>query len=123
MRRLILETPRLQLCEMVLDDFKSLSLILQDENVMYAYNGAFSEEETMAWLQKQFRCYKEFGFGLWGVFLAGTNEMIGQSGITMQDYKEMKVPEIGYLFAYKYWHQGYATEAAIACREYDASSG
>ena len=48
MRRLILETPRLQLCEMVLDDFKSLSLILQDENVMYAYNGAFSEEETMA---------------------------------------------------------------------------
>ena len=41
MRRLILETPRLQLCEMVLDDFKSLSLILQDENVMYAYNGAF----------------------------------------------------------------------------------
>ena len=48
MRRLILETPRLQLCEMVLDDFKSLSLILQDENVMYAYNGAFGEEETMA---------------------------------------------------------------------------
>ena len=36
MRRLILETPRLQLHEMVLDDFKSLSLILQDENVMYA---------------------------------------------------------------------------------------
>ena len=68
MRRLILETPRLQLCEMVLDDFKSLSLILQDENVMHAYNGAFSEEETMAWLQKQFRRYKEFGFGLWGVF-------------------------------------------------------
>ncbi len=33
----------------------SLSEILQDEKVMYAYNGAFNDEETMAWLQKQDR--------------------------------------------------------------------
>lgn len=30
----------------------------------------------------------------------------------------MLVPEIGYLLAYRHWHKGYATEAAIACREY-----
>ena len=29
-----------------------------------------------------------------------------------------RVPEIGYLLAHDYWHKGYATEAAIACREY-----
>lgn len=99
-------------------DIESLSTILQDEDVMYAYNGAFSQEETEEWMQKQIRRYNEFGFGLWGVFLKGTGEMIGQCGITMQEYRAAQVPEIGYLLAHKYWHKGYATEAAIACREY-----
>ena len=44
--------------------------------------------------------------------------MIGQCGITMQEYKTAQVPEIGYLLAYEYWHMGYAVEAATACREY-----
>ena len=34
--------------------------------------------------------------------------MIGQCGITMQEYKTAQVPEIGYLLAHKYWHKGYA---------------
>lgn len=115
---LILETARLQMREMNLSDINSLSSILQDENVMYAYNGAFNAEETMEWMMKQMLRYKEYGFGLWGLFLKDTDEMIGQCGITMQEYKTAKVPEIGYLLAYRHWHNGYATEAAIACRKY-----
>lgn len=118
MKRLILETPRLRLCEMDFSDLRSLSAILQDESVMYAYNGAFSDEETAMWLEKQIRRYKEFGFGLWGAFLKDTGEMIGQCGVTMQEYKSAQIPEIGYLLAHKYWHKGYAIEAAAACREY-----
>lgn len=118
MAPIILETPRLQLREMNILDMKALSSILQDEKVMYDYNGAFSEEETTAWMQKQLQRYKEHGFGLWAVLKKETNEMIGQCGITLQEYNNTQVPEIGYLFAYKYWHKGYATEAAIACREY-----
>lgn len=118
MRRAVIETERLQLIEMDLSDIGALSSILQDERVMYAYNGAFSAEETMAWMQKQRHRYREFEFGLWGVFLKETGTMIGQCGITMQDYKDRQVPEIGYLLAHRYWHKGYATEAAIACREY-----
>lgn len=64
MKRLIVETPRLQLYEMELTDMASLSSILQDEKVMYAYNGAFTEKETVAWMRKQLQRYKEFGFGL-----------------------------------------------------------
>lgn len=45
-------------------------------------------------------------------------EMIGQCGLTMQKCEEREVVEVGYLFRKAYWHQGYATEAAIACKEY-----
>ncbi len=44
--------------------------------------------------------------------------MIGQCGLTMQPWKEDEVLEIGYLFEKSYWYQGYATEAAIACKKY-----
>ncbi len=44
--------------------------------------------------------------------------MIGQCGITMQEYNDLTVPEIGYLFARGHWHNGYAAEAAMACRCY-----
>ena len=37
-----------------------------------------------------------------GVFLKDTDEMIGQCGITMQEYKTAQVPEIGYLLAHKF---------------------
>ena len=118
MESAILETQRLRFREMSMADMAALAAILQDEKVMYAYNGAFNEAETLAWMQKQLKRYKDFGFGLWAVLLKSTNEMIGQCGITMQEYKDMQVPEIGYLLAYKHWHNGYATEAAMACREY-----
>lgn len=55
MKRIILESDRLWLREMTISDMDSLSEILQDEKVMYAYNGAFNDEETMAWLQKQLK--------------------------------------------------------------------
>lgn len=113
-----METNRLRLRKMCIADMSSLASILQDGRVMYAYNGAFDDKETWAWMQKQLRRYEEFGFGLWAVVLKGTGEMVGQCGITMQDYNDIQVPEIGYLLAYRHWHKGYATEATVACREY-----
>lgn len=121
MKHPILETERLQLREMEHSDMEALSTILQDEEVMYAYEGAFDDDEVEAWMARQLRRYEEFGFGLWGLFLKESGEMIGQCGITMQEYGTMQVPEIGYLLARAYWHKGYATEAATACREYGFS--
>lgn len=114
----VLETPRLLLRKMRLSDIDALSAIMQDERVMYAYNGAFNDEETAMWLERQLQRYEMFGFGLWAATSKETGEMIGQCGITMQPYQAGLVPEIGYLFAFRHWHKGYATEAAAACKEY-----
>ena len=115
---MIIETNRLSLREMRQIDYPALCKILQDSDVMYAYEGAFNENEVQEWLDKQINRYKEFGFGLWAVIQRETGEMIGQCGLTMQHYINTQVLEVGYLFQKEFWHYGYATEAAIACRDY-----
>lgn len=114
----ILETERLYLREMNQSDLGSLCKILQDEDAMYAYEGAFSDTEVQEWLDRQISRYQKWGFGLWAVVLKETDEMIGQCGLTMQPWKEKEVLEIGYLFQRSHWHRGYAVEAARACKGY-----
>lgn len=117
--RIITETERLIIREMVQSDLNALCKILCDEEVMRAtYESAFSVDEAQNWMNRHFKRYAEYGFGLWAVVLKETNEMIGQCGLTMQSWREKELLEIGYLFQKAYWHKGYATEAAIACKEY-----
>ena len=115
---MILETKRLYLREMNPSDFNSLCRILQDEKSMYAYEGAFSDQEVQEWLDRQIYRYQKWNFGLWAAVLKETDKMIGQCGLTMQQWKDQEVLEIGYLFERSHWHQGYATEAAKACKQY-----
>ena len=65
----ILETERLRLRRMTQDDFPALCRILQDPDVMYAYEHAFSDEEVQEWLDRQLSRYAQYGFGLWAVEL------------------------------------------------------
>ena len=115
---MVLETERLYLREMNQADFLPLCAILQDEETMYAYEGAFNDTEVQEWLDKQISRYREWGFGLWAVVLKETDEMIGQCGLTLQPWKGEEVREVGYLFQRRYWHMGYATEAARGCKKY-----
>ena len=115
---MILETKRLYMREMSRSDFDPICKILQDEETMYAYEGAFRDDEVWEWIDRQILRYDKLGHGLWAVILKESEELIGQCGLTIQDIPDRQVVEIGYLFRRKYWHRGYATEAAKACREY-----
>lgn len=115
---MIFETERLLLREMGQEDFKDLAEILQNPKVMYAYEHDFTNEDVQIWLNRQIDRYRRYGFGLWALILKETNEMVGQAGLTMQPYKNTEVLEIGYLLKEKYWHHGYAREAASGCKKY-----
>ena len=50
---MIIETDRLYLREMNQGDYEALCKILQDEEVMYAYEHAFTDNEVQEWLDRQ----------------------------------------------------------------------
>lgn len=115
---MILETKRLILREMTMEDITEISAILKDEKTMYAYEHGFSDQEVSDWIKRQLDRYEKYGFGLWAVILKANGRLIGQCGITMQDAGDREVMEVGYLFNRSFWHNGYACEAARACRNY-----
>ena len=115
---MIIETARLRLREMEMADLPALSAILQDDTTMIAYEGAFGDAETLAWLERMRERYRSDGFGLWAVELRDTGEMIGQCGLTWQHIDGADVIEVGYLFNRAHWHRGYAVEAARGCVGY-----
>lgn len=86
-----METERLILRRLKPSDYDDLCEILQDSEVMYAYERPFSSEEVKEWLSKQFKRYEKYGFGLWAVILKENRELIGQCGLTMQPWKEEEV--------------------------------
>jgi RimJ/RimL family protein N-acetyltransferase len=99
-------------------DYADLCEIMQDPEVMYAYEHAFSDNEVQEWLDKQLLRYEKYGLGLWAVIDKKSEVFIGQVGLTIQTVGGKDELEIGYLLKRKYWHMGYATEAALACKEY-----
>lgn len=115
---MIIETERLILRKMDKGDYSALCKILQDEDVMYAYEHAFSDDEVDQWLKKQLVRYETDGIGLWAVVLKENGEVIGQCGLTKQLWWGENIVEVGYLFRKDFWHKGYATEAAVACKDY-----
>lgn len=114
----MIETERLTMRPMTQADYPALCKMLQDDEVMKAYEGAYSDSEAQEWLDRQLARYEKWGFGLWAAVLKETGEMIGQCGLSWKEWNGQPVLEVGYLFQKEYWHQGFAIEAASACKEY-----
>jgi ribosomal-protein-alanine N-acetyltransferase len=116
--RTILETERLVLREFVAEDATALGLILSDPETMKHYPAPLDLAGTQQWIERNQRRYADDGVGLWAMVLQATHEMVGDCGIIRQQVGDEHLYEIGYHLRRDYWGQGYATEAAIACREW-----
>ena len=115
---MIIETERLVLREMNMDDYDSLYAVLGDSDIMQHYPHPFNEEMVRKWIESNRERYKTFGFGLWAVCLKENNEMIGDCGLTIQRINGVMKPEIGYHIRADKQKMGYAKEAAIAVRDW-----
>ena len=114
----IMETERLYLRKIDKNDLVDLKEIHQDPITMAAWEHAFSDEEVEEWLKRTLERYQKDGFALWAVILKETGEFLGEAGLTLQLVEGKELLEIGYLFKRKYWHRGYAIEAAKKCKEF-----
>ena len=115
---IVLETDRLLLRELTLEDIDGLHAVLGDPIAMAYYPSAKTRDETAGWIQWNVDSYGQNGFGLWGVVLKDANRFVGDCGITLQLVEGAHVCEIGYHIVRDYWGQGLATEAARACLAY-----
>lgn len=115
----VLETDRLFLRELTLDDVDKLLRIFSDPEAMRYYPATKDREETVQWVDWNVKSYGEHGYGLWAAIRKDTMSFAGQCGLVMQrDVDESDEVEIGYSFVRAHWNCGFATEAAIACRDF-----
>lgn len=114
----MIETERLLLREMTIDDFDALYKVLSDTKIMRYYPYTFDEAKVRWWIERNIERYKTFGFGLWAVCLKDTGEMIGDCGLSMQNINGVIKPEIGYHIRADKQKQGFGSEAARAVRDW-----
>jgi RimJ/RimL family protein N-acetyltransferase len=119
----ILETRRLALREMTLDDLDFYAAMIGDPETMRFYQRPFTREEAVQWIERQQARYATDGHGLWLVVDRQTGEPRGHCGLVMQAVDGVREPEIGYIINRDFWRQGLATEAAAAVRDWAFARG
>jgi [ribosomal protein S5]-alanine N-acetyltransferase len=114
----VLQTQRLSLREFELEDTEALAAILSDPETMRYYPMSFDRAAVVDWILRNRTRYANDGFGLWAMILNATGDLIGDCGLVRQSVDGLDEIEIGYHVRRDLWCQGYASEAAQACRDY-----
>lgn len=114
----ILETSRLRLREFVEQDVDALAAVLSDPVAMQWYPAPFDRSTVEGWIARNINRYRRDGHSFWAMLLKGSGELIGDCGCALQEVEGRKEIEIGYHVRRDLWGNGYATEAAQACKEH-----
>ncbi len=117
---MVAETQRLCLRHFHICDAEALQAIFADAEVMHFGDGVQTDAWIHTWLlQTLENYYKNWGFGPYAVVEKETCQMIGYCGLFyFAELAGQAEVELGYRLAKVHWGKGYATEAAIAIREY-----
>lgn len=117
---IILETNRLLLRPLTLDDLPILATLYRDPDIRRFFpEGTLTEAQTkeeLEWIINVY--YEQYGFGLWATIHKATDQFIGRCGLIPWTLEGQKEVEVAYLLDKAYWGQGLATEVAEAIRDY-----
>lgn len=112
----ILETKRLILRHLIMDDLDALFALYSDSEIRrYFPEGTLTREETKEELEWFLNGHPDHpALGLWATIQKETGQFIGRCGLLPWMIDGRPEVEIAYLLDKKVWGQGLATEAAQA---------
>lgn len=116
----ILETERLLLRRLVMDDLDALYKLYSDPEVRQYYpEGVLNYEETreeLEWFLNGHPKHPELG--LWATIHKPSGKFVGRCGLLPWTIEGRHEVEIAYLLDKEFWGQGLASEGALAIRDY-----
>jgi RimJ/RimL family protein N-acetyltransferase len=114
-----IETARMIARHMTMNDVGCLQEIYSDPVAMQFFPGTKNLKETTEWIEWVLQSYDEHGCGFYIWELKDSGAFAGQCGFGYQpDVDGVDEIELGGLFVRKYWGQGLASEAFLACMHY-----
>lgn len=118
MKDTIIETNRLILRKITNDDYKEIADILQDINVMYAWEKSFSDEEVQNWINQNLKRYDNEGYSYFLALNKEDNKVVGVMGPLIENIEGKEYIGVAYILNKNSWGYGYASEGVKSCIDY-----
>lgn len=106
-------------------DLEHFSPINADPEVMRFFAKTFTQEDTLAFMNRMNKMNEEKGYCYFAVDLLETKELIGAIGLGWKTFESDFTPcvDIGWRIGKKWWNKGLATEGAQACLGFARQKG
>lgn len=118
MSSLRLETARLILRPLELDDLDAMASLLGDAEALTLWGAPLDRDGSLAWIERNRERYRTHGFGRCGVVERETGELIGDCGLIPTEVEGTPEVELGWIVRRSRWGRGIASEAAEAWRDH-----
>ena len=131
----MIETERLLLRRPTAEDAPDYAAIWSDPEVVRFLSGeTWDLDRAKRAIERMLRHWEWFGTGLFTVVRREDERILGRVGFLLWDasrwmnglFERIEPPfetEIGWTLGREYWNRGYATEAAVACRDHAFGEG